>query len=76
MPGPEAEEAAEEVAEEAAEEVPGLITASGVNFDALPEVDVDLPFQGDHVEAPEVRLRPARAGSQAARPGRGRRCDG
>jgi AsmA family protein len=57
MPTPEAEEAAEEVAEEAAKEVaeeaPGLITVSGVNFEALPEIDVDLEFRGDRVEAPE-----------------------
>jgi hypothetical protein len=53
VPSPEAKQVAKEAAEEAAEEVPGLITPSGINFDALPEVDLDLEFQGGHVEVPD-----------------------
>jgi AsmA family protein len=40
---------------EASESAP-IIAAAGVNFDALPEIDVDVQFRGDDLEAPEVRL--------------------
>ena len=33
-----------------------LLTAAGLNFDALPKVDADVKFRGRDLEAPEVRL--------------------
>jgi AsmA family protein len=33
-----------------------LLTAAGLNFDALPKVDADVKFRGSNLEAPEVRL--------------------
>ena len=33
-----------------------LLTAAGINFDALPKVDADVKFRGRDLEAPEVRL--------------------
>ena len=33
-----------------------LLTAAGINFDALPKVDADVKFRGSNLEAPEVRL--------------------
>jgi uncharacterized protein involved in outer membrane biogenesis len=33
-----------------------LLTAAGINFDALPKVDADVNFRGSNLEAPEVRL--------------------
>ena len=33
-----------------------LLTAAGIDFDALPKVDVDAKFRGSNLEAPEVQL--------------------
>ena len=33
-----------------------MLTAAGLNFDALPKVDADVKFRGRDLEAPEVRL--------------------
>ena len=33
-----------------------ILAAAGVNFDALPKVDVDVQFRGGDIEAPEVRF--------------------
>ena len=33
-----------------------LLTAAGVNFDALPKVDANIKFRGRRVDVPEVRL--------------------
>lgn len=33
-----------------------LLTAAGVNFDAIPKIDADVQFRGGYVEAPEARL--------------------
>ena len=33
-----------------------LLTAAGINFDALPKVDIDAKFRGSNLEAPEVQL--------------------
>ena len=33
-----------------------LLSAAGINFDALPKVDADVKFRGSNLEAPEVRL--------------------
>jgi uncharacterized protein involved in outer membrane biogenesis len=54
MPGPEAGQGAEAAAEETAKGRPDPITPSGVNFDALPEVDASVHFHGDYVKVPEV----------------------
>ena len=50
------EQAATEEASKAAAKLPAILTASGINFAALPKVDADLKFQGDDVQAPEVRF--------------------
>jgi AsmA family protein len=54
MPGPEAGQGAEAAAEETAKGRHDPITPSGVNFDALPEVDASVHFHGDYVKVPEV----------------------
>ena len=33
-----------------------LLTAAGIDFDALPKVDIDAKFRGSNLEAPEVQL--------------------
>jgi uncharacterized protein involved in outer membrane biogenesis len=33
---------------------PPLLTAAGVNFDALPKFDADVTFRGDEIETPEL----------------------
>ena len=33
-----------------------LVTAAGINFDALPKVDADVKFRGSNLQAPEVQL--------------------
>jgi uncharacterized protein involved in outer membrane biogenesis len=33
-----------------------LLSAAGINFDALPRVDADVKFRGSNLEVPEVRL--------------------
>ncbi len=53
-PTPVARQAAKDEAAQAAAKLPAVITPSGINLEALPEVDADLKFQGDYVQAPEV----------------------
>jgi uncharacterized protein involved in outer membrane biogenesis len=49
-------EAANTKPKNSSEGSPPLLTAAGINFDALPKVDVDVNFRGSNLEAPEVRL--------------------
>jgi uncharacterized protein involved in outer membrane biogenesis len=51
----EVEEAAPD-AEESEAEKPALISIEGVNFDALPDVDTDVSFEGEFVEIEEFRF--------------------
>ena len=55
MPGLQTTQAATETAAEASAKVP-IITASGIDLDALPDVDADISFAAAYVEAPEVVL--------------------
>ena len=54
MPAPADRQAAKGEASRAAAKLPALFTPSAINLDALPEVDADLKFRGDYVQAPEV----------------------
>jgi hypothetical protein len=50
-----AEAAATEAGRAAARSAP-LLTATGINFEALPQIDADVTFRGRDIEVPEVRL--------------------
>ena len=50
------QEAAEPKPASASEGSAPLLTAAGINFDALPKVDADVKFRGSNLEVPEVRL--------------------
>jgi uncharacterized protein involved in outer membrane biogenesis len=50
------EAAAAASTEETEAEQAALISVEGVNFDALPEIDVDVSFQGEFVEIQEFRF--------------------
>jgi AsmA family protein len=49
-------EAASQKPTSASEGRAALLTAAGVNFDALPKVDTDVTFRGRNLEAPGARL--------------------
>jgi AsmA family protein len=59
-PQPAAADASQETAKaqpaSASEGSAPLLTAAGLNLDALPKVDADVKFRGSNLEAPEVQL--------------------
>ncbi len=53
-PAPADRPAAKDEAAKAVAKLPAIISPSGINLEALPEVDADLKFQGGYVQVPEV----------------------
>jgi AsmA family protein len=52
----ESQKAASSEPASASESSAPLLSAAGLNFEALPKVDADVKFRGSNLEAPEVRL--------------------